>query len=144
MSKKDPLAGVWYSGVGSKLELEVDGSRLTGSFDSAEAPGGRFPVYGSVDLDSTLPNRALAFTVSWIQEGTKLEYRSVTSYTGQYHSLPDGEEVIRTTFLLAEETRPGKEYASTYVGYDNFKRTAPSSNEVKTARATRPSQQRSR
>lgn len=144
MRQKDPLSGVWYSGVGSKLEIKVSGSRLAGYFHSTEAPGGKFPINGSVDPDPDLPNRALAFTVSWIQVGAKPKYRSVTSYTGQYHRLRDGEEVIRATFLLAEETPPGKQYASTYVGYDNFERTVPTSAAVKKARGTRPLQQAAR
>jgi Avidin family len=131
MSANDPLSGIWYSGVGSKLELEVKGSELRGFFHSTEAPGGKFPVVGSVDPDPRLPNRALSFSVSWITPDTAKGYRSVTSYTGQYHRWDDEDETINTIFLMADETRPNKQYASTFVGYDNFGRNEPSLEDVK-------------
>ena len=131
MSGNDPLSGIWYSGVGSKLELAVKGSELSGFFHSKEAPGGKFPLCGSVDPDPNLPNRALSFSVAWITPETPKDRRSVTSYTGQYHR---SHEVIRTIFLLADETSPAKQYVSTSVGYDNFSRTQPSAGQLETER----------
>ncbi len=138
MSGHDPLSGVWYTGVGSKLELKVNGSKLEGYFHSTEGPGGKYDVVGSVDPDPTLPNRALSFSVSWISLDTPNEYRSVTSYTGQYHRHDsDGDEVINTIFLLADETTAKKQYASTFVGYDNFVRTRPSAEQIEKERRIR-------
>jgi Avidin family len=136
MSTKDPLSGVWYSGVGSKLEVEVEGTKLIGFFSSTEEGKDRFPLHGSVDPDPRLVNRALSFSVAWISSDTSPEYRSVTSYTGQYHSTPQGE-IINTIFLLADETSPKKQYASTFVGYDNFRRSKPSEAEIKTESSIR-------
>jgi hypothetical protein len=136
--KDDPLSGVWYSGVGSKLELGVDGSKLVGFFHSTESPGGKYELVGSIDPDPNLPNRALSFSVSWITSDTPNEFRSVTSYTGQYHRYDrDGDEAINTIFLLADETGPKKQYASTYIGYDNFGRTEPSAEQVEKERRRR-------
>src|ERR1700704_5787615 len=104
------VTGTWFSPVGSRLELKENGSELTGTFDSTENPGGGgFPVHGSVDPDVHLPNRALSFSVAWIDGTTKPEYRSVTSYTGQYHK-DGGVETIDVVFLLANETTPAKQY----------------------------------
>jgi len=36
MGGHDPSPGIWYSGVGSKLEIRVNGSRLEGSSYSTE------------------------------------------------------------------------------------------------------------
>jgi Avidin family len=141
MNANDPLSGIWYSAVGSKLELAVNGSELRGFFHSTEGPGGKFPVVGSVDPDPNLPNRALSFSVSWITPDTKKSYRSVTSYTGQYHRWEDESETISTIFLLADETSPEKQYASTFVGYDNFGRNEPSAEDIaRELRTRRPSQ----
>jgi Avidin family len=137
----DPISGDWYSGVGSKLELVVTGSEIHGLFHSTEGPVGKFPVVGSVDPDPTLANRALSFSISWITPETPKEYRSVTSYTGQYHqSDASGDEVIRTIFLLADETSPAKQYASIFIGYDNFSKTRPSASQIeKERKLARPS-----
>src|ERR1700722_16997635 len=101
MRGSDPLSGVWFSEVGSKLELRVTGSEIRGFFHSTEGPSGKFKLHGSVDSDPSLPNRALSFSVSWINEDTPNEYRSVSSYTGQYHRA-GGDDVINTIFLLAD------------------------------------------
>ena len=132
MPGTDPLSRVWYSKVGSKLELVVRGSKLEGYFHSTEGPAGKFEVFGSVDPDASLPDRALSFSVCWIRSDSSNKYRSVSSYTGQYHRFDDGEEVINTVFLLVDET--GKQFASTFVGYDNFDTTEPSPEQIKKAR----------
>jgi hypothetical protein len=131
MNGKDPIYGTWYSGVGSKLELEVNGSELRGFFHSTEGPDGKYPLVGSIDPDPSLPNRALSFSVSWITPKTPRERRSVTSYTGQFHR---SHEIIKTIFLLADETSPSKQYVSTFVGYDNFVRVQPAAAQVETER----------
>ena len=141
MAQQDPIEVVWYSKTGSVLNLYVNGSELTGYFYSLQVqPEEWYPLHGSVDPDQSLPNRALSFSVSWITDGTPSEFRSVTSYTGQYHSLPNGSEVINTIFLLQDETSPQKQYASTMVGYDNFVRVAPTLAEIEDeVRTRRPS-----
>lgn len=127
------ISGKWYSPVGSLLELEEHGAELKGKFNSTENQGGgAFDVHGSIDPDGSLPNRALSFSVAWIKGSAPVEYRSVTSYTGQYHN-EDGEEVIDVVFLLVNETTPAKSYASVFVASDVFTRNPPSDEEVKHA-----------
>src|SRR4029079_8090568 len=124
------VSGTWYSPVGSRLELEEKGSELTGSFDSTENPGGgAFAVHGSIDPDHTPANRALSFSVAWIDGSTPPEFRSVTSYTGQYHD-DDDVETIDVVFLLANETTPAKAYASVFVGSDIFPRKRATDDEM--------------
>jgi hypothetical protein len=114
----DPLNGTWYSGAGSRLELRVEESGLRGTFYRAEDGSAR-PLVGSVDPDASQPHRALGFSICWIADDESSPYRSVTSYTGQFHA--DRNE-IATIFLLVDETSSQKQYASTFVGYDNFTR----------------------
>jgi hypothetical protein len=121
--------------VGSKLELHENGSELTGHFDSTENQGGgSFPLHGSIDPDVSQANRALSFSVAWNKDSQPSEFRSVTSYTGQYHK--DGE-FIDVVFLLANETTPEKSYASVFVGSDSFTKTAPTPEEASRAKKTR-------
>ncbi len=126
MNSNDPLAGVWYSGVGSKLKLEVTGSTLTGYFQSTDDPSAdQQALYGSVDPDAALPNRALSFSVYWPKSNKYAA--SVTSYTGLYQAQggPSGKAQITTIFLLAIEREPQYNYKAVTVGYDNFLREKP-------------------
>src|SRR5580693_10795158 len=95
-NKADPLTGAWYSGVGSRLELHVHGARLTGYLASTEDGGERFPLHGSVDPDPHQSDRTLSFSIAWITPDAPDAFRSVTSYTGQYHA---DAEAIETIFL---------------------------------------------
>ena len=140
MAAQYQISGIWYSKIGSTLNLIVTGSELTGWFSRASNPSDTYVLHGSVDPDQSLSNRALSFSVSWIKEGTSSEYRSVTSYTGQYHRLPDSREVINTIFLLQDESTPQRQYASTMVHYDNFSRDEPTMAEIEEElKITRPS-----
>jgi hypothetical protein len=131
------VSGKWYSPVGSMLVLEEHGAELTGKFDSTENPGGgAFDVHGSVDPDVNQPDRALSFSVAWMKGSAPLQYRSVTSYTGQYHK-GDGEEVIDVVFLLVNETTPAQSFSSVSVASDVFTRNPPSDEEVKRAATKR-------
>ena len=133
-----PLSGTWYSAVGSRLELSENGDELNGYFESVENPGGgKFKLRGSVDPNVKLQNRALSFSVAWMADAVPDEFRSVTSYTGQYHRLPDGREVIKTIFLMADETTPARQYSSVSVGHDTFTREKPSVDEIAMETATR-------
>jgi len=119
------LAGKWYSGIGSTLELEVEGSLLRGSFESVEySPSKKFPLVGVVDADEGRPNRSLAFVISWIDDDPlRKKYRRSSSYTGQFHS---DDDVNRVTSLIVNETAEKKQYASILVSHDVFTRDVPS------------------
>lgn len=116
----DNLSGTWYSGVGSTLELQVSGGTLTGFFESTETnPSKKYPLTGLVDPDTARHNRVLAFVVSWIDNISSSKYRSISSYTGQFHSK-DNE--INVTLLITDETSIHKQYRSTLVAHDTFTR----------------------
>ncbi len=123
MSGSNPLNGTWYSSVGSKLVLEVDGTVLKGKFDSTQDPGGFVHVFGSVASVYPNPNfLPVAFSASWpAGEG----YRpSVTSYTGQYTNK-DGHEQIEIIFLLANQVESTVLWKSTSIASEVFMRSIP-------------------
>ena len=124
MNGSNPLNGTWYSSVGSKLELEVNGSELKGKFDSTQDPSGYVPVVGSVA--SAGPNSRnflpVAFSAAWPAGN---DYGpSVTSYTGQYTN-ENGEERIEVIFLVANQVESTVLWKSTSIASDLFKRTQP-------------------
>ncbi|AXT60366.1 hypothetical protein D1816_08380 [Aquimarina sp. AD10] len=113
-----PIYGHWESEAGSKLFLASQGSILHGSFTRE---GGRpRRLLGTIDNHQPIKDKglALSFSVYWPSNNDP-EYRSVTSYTGQFHPT---ENKITTIFLLANETIPSKDYASVFVGNDVFTR----------------------
>lgn len=123
MSQTNSLNGIWYSSVGSKLELIVDGTVLTGKFDSTQDPTGFVPVFGSVA--SVQPNPdflPVAFSASWPAGD---DYGpSVTSYTGQYTN-ENGHEQIEVIFLLANQEKSTVLWKSTSIASDVFTREDP-------------------
>jgi hypothetical protein len=126
----DHINGFWYGKSGSKLNLEVYGSEIKGTYETPRCKGGTCKIHGSIDPDSKQSNRALSFSVSWFDEkGNPIggNYRSVTSYTGQYHKF-DNTEIIEVTFLLVNETSYTKEYASTFVHHDTLTRNKINNN----------------
>jgi len=124
MSGSNPLNGTWYSKVGSKLDLEVNGSELKGKFDSTQDPSGYVPVFGSVaSVDPNYSNfLPVAFSAAW--PAGKDYGPSVTSYTGQYTN-ENGQEQIEVIFLLANQVESTVLWKSTSIASDIFKRTHP-------------------
>ena len=123
MSGSNPLDGTWYSSVGSKLELEVNGTVLKGRFESTQDPSGHLPVFGSVASVDPNPNfLPVAFSASWpASEGYG---PSVTSYTGQYTNKDDHEQ-IEVIFLLANQVESIVLWKSTCIASDVFTRKHP-------------------
>ena len=111
------VSGEWISQVGSKVTLRQSGNYIVGTFTREDGIAHR--LLGSIVSEhSGEVGIALSFSVAW-SSNSDPKYRSVTSYTGQYH--PD-KEFISTVFLLASETLPSKDYAAVSVGTDVFKR----------------------
>jgi hypothetical protein len=121
MSGSSPLNGTWISSVGSILELEVEGTALTGTFNSTQDPSFKVPVVGSVA--SVAPNSnflPVAFSASW--PAGKGYGPSVTSYTGQY-TKENERERIEVIFLLASQVESTMLWKSTSIASDVFSRT---------------------
>lgn len=120
MSGSNPLNGTWHSSVGSKLELEVNGTVLKGKFDSTQDPSGYVTVSGSVANVQPNPNfLPVAFSASWpAGDGYG---PSVTSYTGQYTNQ-NGHEQIEVIFLLANQVESTVLWKSTSIATDVFMR----------------------
>ncbi len=123
MNGSNPLNGTWYSVVGSKLMLQVNGTVLTGGFFSTQDPSGWVQVFGSVASVQLNPNFIpVAFSASWpAAEGYG---PSVTSYTGQYTN-EDGHERIEVIFLLANQVESTLLWKSTSIASDVFVREKP-------------------
>ena len=123
MSGSNPLNDTWYSAVGSKLDLEVNGSELKGKFHSTQDPSASVPVVGSVAGADANPNFIpVAFSAAWPAGD---DYGpSVTSYTGQY-SNEDGQEQIEVIFLLVNQVASTVLWKSTSIASDVFTRTQP-------------------
>lgn len=88
-------SGLYRHHSGSELDLTVhEGGRLSGQYRTA---GGRpglkkwFPLVGRYNGD------LLGFCVSWG------EYHSLTSWSGRFYMDADGNETIRTQWLLARK-----------------------------------------
>lgn len=115
-----PLNGTWYSAVGSKLILEVNGTEITGKFDSTQDPGAFVPVTGVVaDVTAGSDFIPIAFTASW--PGGDGYSPSVTSYTGQY-TEENGVEKIETIFLLADQEQSTVLWRFSRISSDVFTR----------------------
>jgi hypothetical protein len=116
----NPLNGTWYSSAGSKLELIVDRTVLTGRFDSTQDPNGYLPLFGVVAESTTEPNYLpLSFSVSW-PPGDGFG-PSVTSYTGQY-SNQNGDEKIEVVFLLIDQVKSTTLWKASHIATDVFTR----------------------
>ena len=123
MSGSNPLNGTWYSSVGSKLDLEINGSELKGKFYSTQDPDSYTTVFGSVASVDPSPNfLPVAFSAAW--PAGKDYGPSVTSYTGQYTN-ENGQEQIQVIFLLANQMESTVLWKSTSIASDVFKRTHP-------------------
>lgn len=123
MSQKNPLNGTWYSSSGSKLELEVNSTKLTGKFDSTREPNGFVPVYGSVaSVDPNPDFLPISFSASW-SAGDGYG-PSVTSYTGQYTNKKDHEQ-IEIIFLMANQEESTVLWKSVGISSEVFTRNNP-------------------
>jgi len=61
----------------------------------------------------------------------------VTTWSGEVQTDKDGEEVIRTTWLLTMETAQNANWKSTLIGKDTFTRTKPTKAQIDKILGTR-------
>jgi hypothetical protein len=107
-------SGIWMTDGGSRLDLRIDGTKVSGYYSSAHGqpkPDERFPVTGFINGD------LIGFVCSWEK------YQSVTSWCGRYERLPDGRECIKTVWhlgrLFADKVHavPTEEASFTFLTY---------------------------
>lgn len=110
------LEGQWRNQHGSELLLSADEhGGLRGTYRLASEAGDEPPnqLIGSYDDRCSRAGSVLGFVVVWN------DARSVTVWSGQYHP---GEDVIRTTWLMTNETVFDDDWHSTMIGEDIFVR----------------------
>lgn len=117
------LEGTWYNQLGSKMTLQVVQGAVTGTYETAVgSASGEYTVAGRTDTDND-SSRNVGFVVSW--ENGNGSSDSVTAWSGQLQEI-DGQETLRTFWLLTIETKPDTNWKSTLVGNDTFTRNPPS------------------
>ena len=122
------VAGTWYNELGSVMDLEVSGSTLSGTYQTAVGDAKWiYRLVGSIDTLPITGGQAIGFVVAWVNEyGTS---NSVTAWSGQYQII-DGTEEILTQWLLTHETSPEDDWASTLINNDVFTRTPPTPEQI--------------
>lgn len=109
------FAGSWCNQMGSTMELVVEGTSVTGSYESlskSEAP----PVVGEVKGYTT--GDLISFVVLW--------GGSITAWVGQMTDEDTDTPKIRTLWQMVTEVpdpdEPKYLWVSTYAGADDFVR----------------------
>ncbi len=110
------FSGSWVNELGSSMELDVNGTVVTGSYRTAVGepdPGQPYPLSGVINDD------LIVFNVDWLQNG------SISTWAGQL-TMIDGQPVIETMWYLVRQVPDPKEptelWADTLAGSDRFQR----------------------
>ncbi len=108
------ISGTWYNELGSRMEITVNGTQISGTYYSGVGDSTGTPLIGS--FDSSVENDyAIGFVVVWPSTPP-----SVTAWSGQAKVDIDFGEHIYTTWLLTSETTTANLWQSTLVGQDRF------------------------
>src|SRR6266545_2318681 len=131
------LKGTWYNELGSEMILTtVQAGRVEGTYETfvSECAKGKYLLIGRTDTDNDAAEN-IGFVVSWENENGSCD--SVTTWSGEVQTDKDGEEVIRTTWLLTMETAQNANWKSTLIGKDTFTRTKPTKAQIDKILGTR-------
>ncbi|KAG5284229.1 hypothetical protein AALO_G00024360 [Alosa alosa] len=112
------VTGVWRNDLGSLLQLHAVGSVMKGVYVTAvESSIGAAGFHGQAGLTGFVSEGAqptVTFSVLW-------EKGSCTSWVGQCFTLPNGERVLKTHWMLRSVANSPKEnWMSTRFGEDHF------------------------
>jgi Avidin family len=129
------LEGIWYNELNSTMELYVQGSKITGRYNTSVGDADGW--YGLVGRTggSQANKETLGFIVLWQNE--KRDTDSVTVWTGELLADAEGNERIETMWLLTCETSAKDEWRSTITGKDIFTRDPPSPKSLESTRRGR-------
>ena len=119
------LSGVWYNELGSTMTLQINGSQLAGTYQTAVGNAtGLYQLTGSFDpMPTPGPSGiSLGWVVAW--NNPSGNSHSVTAWCGQCQVI-GGRETLTAMWLLSEETDPQNDWKSVFVGKDVFTRTQP-------------------
>lgn len=133
-----PVSGEWYNELGSRMQITVDGSSITGIYHTSRGDAsGNYQLVGGVDIagDPAKTGQAIAWVVVWTnkQSGSS---GSVTAWSGQYQII-NGLEEIEAIWLLTSESSENSDWASTRINKDVFRRSAPELESIEKARNKR-------
>jgi len=112
------FAGRWQNRLGSSLDLSVDGTELSGTFNSGVGvwnPAAGFHVRGFVEGD------AISFCVDFGSRG------SVASWSGHFVEGEDGDRLVTLWHLAQSVAHPHTDtdiWNSMMAGSDEFTRVA--------------------
>lgn len=122
------LNGIWYNELGSVMTLRVNGSVVTGTYQTAvgDAEGVYDLVRRTVIDDSS--SEVLGWVVVWQNQHGNSE--SVTAWSGEFQTV-NGVPTIVATWLLTNETDPNDDWHSTIVGKDTFTNSRPSEEQIR-------------
>lgn len=108
--------GRWRNQMNSVMDLSVNGSTVSGTYNSASSSGGP-PVQGAIT--GVTIGDLIALTVLWTASG------SITSWTGQL-TEENGAAKLRTLWHLVTDVPDDNEddrfWMSTWAGADEFVR----------------------
>lgn len=111
--------GVWMNGLGSEMELSVNGNALSGVYRTnvgAPAPTEEFALVGFVTND------LITFTVNFGK------YGSITAWAGQHTEVSAGQFEIKTLWHLTknvtDQNEPEELWSSILAGANTFTRSA--------------------
>uniref|UniRef100_V9LEJ9 Avidin-related protein 3 n=1 Tax=Callorhinchus milii TaxID=7868 RepID=V9LEJ9_CALMI len=114
------MTGLWRSGLGSAVHLaERGGGALRGRYMTAVEvqKGDAAPESDVMGVRNTGRNPTFSFSVAWAAGST-------TSWVGQCFVQEDGQEVLKTMWLLrSSATSPQENWAAVRIGEDTFHRS---------------------
>jgi hypothetical protein len=121
------INGTWYNELGSYMTIQVIDKNITGNYYTKVGDAtGIYELVGQIDIDQD-NSTAIGWVVLWNNQYGSSD--SVTSWSGQIHTL-NGTESIVTTSLLTTETESDDDWHSTLIGKDTFTRIEPTKEQV--------------
>jgi hypothetical protein len=121
-------SGHWYNELGSQMELNISGSNVWGWYYSAVGLAAyTYPLAGQINTQPYPFSQVLGWAVAWTNAYQNAH--SVTTWSGQYQTVDNQEEII-AFWLLTSETPEEADWAATNVGRDVFTRTMPAADEI--------------
>ncbi|MDT4895247.1 MAG: hypothetical protein QOH25_324 [Acidobacteriota bacterium] len=128
-------SGLWYNELGSQMELNVSGNNVWGWYYSAVGVAAfTYPLAGQINPQPYPFSQVLGWAVAWTNAYQKAH--SVTTWSGQYQTIDNQEEII-AFWLLTNETQEAQDWEATNVGQDVFTRTMPTEEEIERNRKRR-------
>ena len=112
-----PLSGIWVNQLHSRLTISHDlTGALGGTYMTAvgELAGTDHPLVGFCDQGGPGGGILLGFVVRWPED------HSVTAWSGHYDPASDE---INAMWLLTAAGDPCRDWKSTHIGHDSFRRS---------------------